>query len=621
MKTKLFGAFRRIELLDQKQISELFALKQMGNEYFFQDSDYSFQCDQGSVNIFGKVFGLNETFSTLKPEVSTTNPAEAFFLFIRNFGVDSIKNFYGEYTFVYYSSYKIIIGRDLMGGGTPIFYTKDFFSDRLDNFKKIKGFSFEADLESIMTFVHLCHIPSPKTAIKGVCLLAPGDFLIWENGKITVKTFYDFADLYNSYQKVNITIDEAVLEYESLVKKSIRRRIENKNNIGMLISGGFDSGSIAYSTRSIFDGEITGINIGFKDHPLSESPKAKAIADFYKIKFHETSLIGNELNELPKIVEFLDNPFFEVGLILNFIVMKKSKEFNFDVILGGDGSDEMFGGDIKDLAIHHLSKKLFLTPLFALYKELWRFRVFDKNSILFKTQFQNTRLLDPFTFKSFGFNQFEINRLNKSGNKLQVVDYMKGQTVNVKNFDDQYLKAYYYKVFRHDGTEGVVFKASSMSRMFENQLTFPFTDIDIYNFLKKIDREYKITGTFSQILKGNTEPKHLQKKYLRSKLPNTINDRMTQGGFIPLSMFFKNTDDNKMIYNKILSSQFTNDFLDRKEVERFIMNFDKLIQNQKSWFWYKQINSTKLINLLVVNLWWDIHINSKKGNILSEFDK
>jgi hypothetical protein len=96
---------------------------------------------------------------------------------------------------------------------------------------------------------------------------------------------------------------------------------------------------------------------------------------------------------------------------------------------------------------------------------------------------------------------------------------------------------------------------------------------------------------------------------------------MTQGGFIPLSMFFKNTDDNKMIYNKILSSQFTNDFLDRKEVERFIMNFDKLIQNQKSWFWYKQINSTKLINLLVVNLWWDIHINSKKGNILSEFDK
>jgi len=616
MKTKLFGGFRT----HPRQFLQTLYTEQSKVNTYFIDPDYSFNSEQVSVNIIGNVFGLKETISRLKLDVSINNPAEAFFHAIKQFGVESVKNFYGEFTFVFISPEKIIIGRNLMGGGPPIFYSNHYFSDRIDNFKT-NGYPFEVDFENLMMFLHLCHIPSPKTAIKGINLLAPGDFLIWENGKITVHTFYDYADLHDSYHKSDISIDEAVIEYEKLVKKSIQRRIENKKNIGMLISGGFDSGSIAYSTRSIYNGEINGLNIGFRDHPISETQKAKALADVYNIKFHELQLTGSELNELPKMVRFLDNPFFEVGLILNYLVMGKAKGFNFDVILGGDGSDEMFGGDIKDLAVHHLTKKLFLTPLFAFYHQLWRFKSFDENSFLFKTQFQNVRLTDPFRFKSFGFNQFEIKRMNKLGLRLPEIDYMKGQKVNDKNFDDQYLKMYYYKVFRHDGTEGVVFKASSMSRMFDNSLTFPFTDIDIYNFLKKIPREYKITGTYSEILRGKTEPKHLQKRYLRSKLPSSINNRITQGGFIPLSIFFKNEATNKLIYDLILSSQFTNEFLERNEVENFIRYFENQLNNQKTWFWHQQIISTKLILLLVVNLWWDINIRSSNGVVLSDFKK
>jgi len=621
MITKLFGAFSVKEMHSDGQITELLVPQQIDERYFLVNPDYAFKSEQGSVIIIGSVFGLNETLHLLNLETSIHNPAEAFFSAITDFGAESIKNFYGEFTFVYLSPELTIIGRDLMGGGTPVFYTEQFFSDRLDNFKKIKNFPFNPDFESLLMFLHLCHIPSPKTAIKGVNLLAPGDFLTFRNGKIEVNTFYNFKDLHESFQTNRISIDEAVDEYEKLVKKSIMRRIENRTNVGMLMSGGYDSGSIAYTTRSIYEGKIEGLNIGFKDHPLSETQKAKTLADFYKINFNESFLTGNELNELPKIVEYLDNPYFEVGLILNYFVMKIAKDYHFDVILGGDGSDEMFGGDIKDLALHHLSKKLFLTSFYSLYKELRRFRIFEKNSFLFKTQFQNVRLLDPFRFKSFGFNQSEVKRLNKTGHILPEVDYMKGQKVDIKNFDDQYLKMYFYKVFRHDGTEGVVFKASSMSRRFENPLTFPFTDIDIYNFLKKIDREYKITGSYYDLLKGKTEPKHLQKRYLRSKLPTVINDRTTQGGFIPLQVFFKNSDGNKMVFDTILSSEFTNEFLNKKEVEKFISGFDKGLQNQKAWFWQQQISSAKLINLLVINLWWDIHMNNKKGGVLSDFRK
>lgn len=621
MNTKLFGAFKTESILQESQVFDFFSISQTSKNYFILNPDFSFTSGQISVNIIGKVFDLKESLSILQIDASLKNPAEAFLIAIEKFGIESIRRFYGEFTFVFISPEKIIVGRDLMGGGPPVFYNNQYFSDKIDSFKRLKGFSYDVDLESIMTFLHLCHIPSPKTAIKDINALAPGDYLIYENEKIKIGTFYDFNDLKNSFQKSNISIDEAVEEYERLVLKSIKRRIDGTKKIGILLSGGFDSASIVHSIRNIYDGEIEGLTIGFNSHPLSETMQAKALADAYKIKYNETNLLGNELNLLPGIVSFLDNPYFEVGLILNYVVMKMAEKFNFDVILGGDGSDEMFGGDIKEVVLHNLSNKLFLNPLHTLYNKFENFRIFQNNSFLYKTQYQNTRLMDPFSFKSFGFNPFEIKRLNKLGINLPEIDYLKGESPEVKSFDDEFLKLYFYKVFRHDGTENVVFKASSMSRMFNNNLTFPFSDIEIYNFLKEISRTYKITGTYSQILNGKYEPKHLQKRYVRSKLPQNINNRKTQGGFIPLSIFFKNPDHQNLIYKIILSSQFTEKFLDKKEVERFIHDFDNQLKNQKSWFWFQQVNAIKLINLLVINLWWDTHITGKEGTQLSDFVK
>ncbi len=611
MKTKIFGAFHDETFLSEYNNKKLSDYKSEERRVFVLNADYSFKTQHESMYVFGRVYSLKETLDKLKISKSISNPAEAFLIAFDQKGVESIKHFYGEFTFVYISPDKTVIGRDLMGAGLPVFYNENFFSDKLDNFKKLTNFDFEADLENLMIFLHLGHIPSPETAIKSINILPPGDYLIHSSDGFSKKTFYDYTDLHNSFHTETITIDEAVAEYEKIVSKSIKRRIDGKSNIGMLMSGGFDSASIARTIRTIYDGEINGLTIGFGKHPLNETHKSKAMADVYNIKFHETNLNGDELNEIPKIVEFLNNPFHEVGLILNYMVMAKAKSFNFDVILGGDGSDEMFGGDIKDVAAHHWIKNMHLYPLFSLYSKLQKFSVFEKNSFLFKTQFINTRFVDPYRFKSFGFNPTEISRLSKDRIKLPEIEYMKGQKVPDRKFDDKLLKAYYFKVFRHDGTEIVVFKAAAMARMFESPLTFPFADIDIYNFLKKIDRKYKITGTYSEILTGNTEAKHLQKKYIRSKLPQSINDRATQGGFIPLTIFFKNKNHNKIIYEIIKSSDFTSKFLNKKMVEKFINEFENMQKKTGLWFWYMEINSCKLINLLVLCLWWDLKMNNK----------
>jgi asparagine synthetase B (glutamine-hydrolysing) len=312
MNTKLFGAFNAEFIVQEAQIFDYYSVIQTDKNYFILNPDFSFTTDVTSVNIIGKVFDLKETLGTLQIDTSIKNPAEAFLIAIERFGVESIKKFYGEFTFVFVSPKQTIIGRDLMGGGVPVFYNHKFFSDKIDSFKRLKGFSFDVDLESMMTFLNLSHIPSPKTAIKDISVLAPGDYLIYENKTLITATFYDFNDLKNSFHKSNISIDEAVEEYERLVKKSIKRRIEGSKKIGVLLSGGFDSASIVHSVRSIYDGEIDGLTIGFNGHPLSETPQAKALADAYKINYHETNLLGHELNELPGIVSYMDNPYLHV---------------------------------------------------------------------------------------------------------------------------------------------------------------------------------------------------------------------------------------------------------------------------------------------------------------------
>lgn len=581
--------------------------------------DYYLSDEEQAVYIWGRLYDLKNSCEQFNLSPVCGNPATLFLHILSNYGAKSIERFYGEFTYLFYNPTKIIIGRDTCGASIPVFYSNQYFSDSIASFKHLNDFAFEPDFDSLKTFLHLGAIPPPFTGIRSVKQLAPGEFLTWEKDKITIDRLVTFDDYSSKFGSLKISSEEAAEELERLHLNAVNRRIEGKEKIGLLLSGGYDSGGNAYAVRKLFDGAIDGFTIGFKDDTLSEVPLARILAGKFGINLHDYTINGSEINELPKIIRFLSNPFQENGLMVNFTAMKEVSGANPQIVIGGDGNDQVFGTGIRELALHHFSGKYRIEYLQKLMSYLGDFSLFAGNGLISRIQFHNLKVLNATSFTAFGFNQSEIKRLVYDKNKLRDTDFSKINHVTIKSFDDLFIAHTYFKDFCNDGCGIIIHKASAMSQLFGINLTFPYMDSDSIRFVSSLPRELRFSGKPAGIAKGHGKSKWTHKKYLQDKLPYEITHRKKQGGFAPLPVFFNDFERRKLVYEVIRKSGIIKTFLKPGAVEEFIISYESFSQKQNVWFWYRQIQAFRLFNLLVVALWWDIHIDGKNGEELKDF--
>lgn len=616
--TSFFGSFKITSSYQSKILSHQSAVANI-SDLITNKPDYSFSNEEQSIFIWGRLYDLKNTCEQFNLSPETSNPAKLFLHILSNFGAKSIARFYGEFTYVYYDLKKIVIGRDTCGASVPVFYCNEYFSDSIASFKHLNDFSFEPDFDSLKTFLHLGSIPPPYTGIRSIKQLAHGEYLIWENDKITIDRLITFEDYASKFGSLKISSEEATEELERLHLNAVNRRIEGKHKIGLLLSGGYDSGGNAYATRKLFNGEIDGFTIGFKDDTLSEIPLARIIAGKFGINLHEYSIDGSEINELPKIVRFLSNPFQENGLMVNFTVMKEVSTTNPQIVLGGDGNDQVFGTGIRELALRHFSGKYSLAPLQKVLSQLSGFSLFSDNGLVNRIQFHNLRVLKATSFTSFGFTQLEIDKLVLNKHKLRETDFLKINHVKINSFNDLFIAHTYHKDFCNDACGIIIHKASAMSKLFGVNLTFPYMDSDSIKFVSSLPRELRFSGKISDVAKGHGKSKWTHKKYLEEKLPYEITHRKKQGGFAPLPVFFNDIERRKVVYTVIRKSGINKTFLKPESVEKFLSWYESFSQKQNIWFWYRQIQAFRLFNLLVLALWWDIHVEGKNGEELQDF--
>ena len=77
-------------------------------------------------------------------------------------------------------------------------------------------------------------------ALEGVCKLGAGELLLWRDGDLRSMS------LFPSYTMAPATprksLEEYAEEYAGLHAVAIQRRIGSSANVGILLSGGYDSG-------------------------------------------------------------------------------------------------------------------------------------------------------------------------------------------------------------------------------------------------------------------------------------------------------------------------------------------------------------------------------------------
>jgi len=290
--------------------------------------------------------------------------------------------------------------------------------------------------------------------------------------------------------------------------------------------------------------------------------------------------------------------------------MKLVGENRPDVILGGDGSDQYFGTGGREQALYFFIRKFGIRPFVQLMNSSLNRPLFDKDSIYYWLNFHIEKIIRIMDGDFFGFPKFRLSEMLQNSDFLPVGNKEK---IDYKCFEQLYMAHTYQTDIEKAINQVILFKASKVAAMFGNEITFPYLDTELYNFLQGLPVEYKCRyRSLTDMAKGNLTTKFLLRYHYKPKLPDEILCKKKQGGFAPMPLFFADKKQRDGIAEYILSSDICSNFLKRDKLEAFVKQYDKDADNSGSWFWYSQNKAIQYFNLYTLALWWEIFMNVEK---------
>jgi asparagine synthase (glutamine-hydrolysing) len=206
------------------------------------------------------------------------------------------------------------------------------------------------DIEAIGLFLRYRYTPAPRTIYSGVQKLAAGEKLVVENGKATVSRYYRFEPTPFAPKPA---VDEAAEKLLELYKAAVKRHLISDVPLGLLLSGGMDSGMLL-GLMSLYGKDWPTFTVGygssFRDDELDDAAQTARI---YGSRHYSVRLDRHMFDEaFPRIVDSLEEPVASSSIVPMYFVCQRAREI-VKVALIGQGPDELFGGYKRHLGVKY----------------------------------------------------------------------------------------------------------------------------------------------------------------------------------------------------------------------------------------------------------------------------
>jgi asparagine synthase (glutamine-hydrolysing) len=197
----------------------------------------------------------------------------------------------------------------------------------------------ELDPEAVDQFLTYEYVIAPRTILKGVHKLPPGHYLTYRDGEVTVRRYWDAANVQPRAWKEE---DAADALRDALRRATVGQMMADVP-LGAFLSGGIDSSTIVAFMSEASLQPVNSFSIGFDDGTYNELPYARDVAALFETNHRERTVSPNLHEMFDKLVVHLDEPFADVSLFPTYLVSQLARE-HVTVALSGDGGDELFGG-------------------------------------------------------------------------------------------------------------------------------------------------------------------------------------------------------------------------------------------------------------------------------------
>ena len=460
----------------------------------------------------------------------------------REWGPGLLDKLNGMWSFAMYDRAKneLFLSRDRFGK-KPLFYFSDsrsfVFASELTALRLHPEVPASVDPEALQKFFAYGFIPAPRTLLKRARKLPAGHWM-----KVSVK---DLRCEIRKYWEFKLEPFDTVPENpervwgEELIQRldeAVRRRLQADVPVGVFLSGGIDSTTIA-TLASRHHPSIETFSIGFEEKSFDEREFARLGAESAETLHHE------EVFSLEGCLEWalttagkLDEVMGDSSILPTALVSKLARQ-HVTVALSGDGSDELFAGYDPFRA---LKPARFYSAVAAgnvnraIRSVAERLPVSHANMSL---DFKVKRMLrglsypKPYWLPAWmgPLDPVEIGHLfgcKPDPEELYAEAIAAWNHPSAKTDVDRTIQ-FYVRLYLQDD---ILVKTDRASMMHRLEARCPFLDIDVVDFVRRIPSSYKLR-------RGIT--KYILKEAVRGLIPDRVIDRPKKGFGIPLGNWFK----------------------------------------------------------------------------------
>jgi asparagine synthase (glutamine-hydrolysing) len=196
-------------------------------------------------------------------------------------------------------------------------------------------------LDEVFTF--WCPV-APRTVFDGVEQVKPGEMVVWHDGKLDRKQYWDWNFPVNGdFLEGNPA--ELAEELEDLLDDATRIRLRADVPVGAYLSGGLDSSSLVALINRQNISKLRTFSIGFENAALDETDYQLELSKFLNTDHSSVRCRGKDIAaHFLESIRHAESPILRTAPIPMGILSGLVRSSGFKVVLTGEGADEVLGG-------------------------------------------------------------------------------------------------------------------------------------------------------------------------------------------------------------------------------------------------------------------------------------
>lgn len=199
----------------------------------------------------------------------------------------------------------------------------------------------EIDPQGLYNYLYFHMVPGSDTIYTGQKRLLPGEYLVFRKGRAETKKYWEMQFMEGGGRP----FDELKQEFLRLLRSSVREAASDQE-VGAFLSGGTDSSTIAGILGEVGGRPARTYSIGFEADGYDEMEYARLAARHFSTEHHEYYVTPDDVvAAIPQIAAIFDQPFGNASAVPAFYCARMARADGLSRILGGDGGDELFGGN------------------------------------------------------------------------------------------------------------------------------------------------------------------------------------------------------------------------------------------------------------------------------------